>query len=652
MGVVGDPFGVFRGECREALSAVLARLYPEVPLEGLEFVIPPSLRFGELSSQVCFSLAGAVGLSPQEMAERLAGAIEVDGYRLIAGVEAVRGYLNFRADLAALAELALRSAVELDEDYGLLKTEEPLRVIVEHTSANPIHPLHIGQARNPVLGDALARILSARGHRVRRHFYVNDAGRQTAVVAYGYSKLGEPEPVGKPDHYMGLIYAITSCLLEINRLKREIDEAKRRGDREELGRLQRALDDWVSAAARLEEKSPELFQRLLDAIREDEDPNAVVDEFIRRYEVGEPSVVRLIRRVCQLCLDGMRQTLSRMGITFDSWDWESDLVWSGLVSQVMSQLRRTPYLFSVGGVLEFDANRVVEDLNLREKIGVSEDYELPSLTLTRADGTTLYTTRDIAYTLWKFREADKVINVIGVEQSLAQLQLRLALYALGYEKQADNLIHFAYNLVRLPGHRMSSRRGRYISLDDVLDDAIARAREEVPKHSPGLSDEQYDAIAEVVGIGAVKYAMVMVDPQKPVTFTWDRVLNFETNSAPYIQYSHARACSILRRADGLGVRAENPDFSLLGHDLERELVVFVARFPEVFVEAADKLRPSLLASYANALADRFNSFYASLSVLRAEPVGLRDARLMLVDAVRVVLRNSLNLLGIEAPERM
>ena len=242
--------------------------------------------------------------------------------------------------------------------------------------------------------------------------------------------------------------------------------------------------------------------------------------------------------------------------------------------------------------------------------------------------------------------------MIGVEQSLAQLQLRLALYALGYEKQADNLIHFAYNLVRLPGHRMSSRRGRYISLDDVLDDAIARAREEVPKHSPGLSDEQYDAIAEVVGIGAVKYAMVMVDPQKPVTFTWDRVLNFETNSAPYIQYSHARACSILRRADGLGVRAENPDFSLLGHDLERELVVFVARFPEVFVEAADKLRPSLLASYANALADRFNSFYASLSVLRAEPVGLRDARLMLVDAVRVVLRNSLNLLGIEAPERM
>jgi len=232
---------------------------------------------------------------------------------------------------------------------------------------------------------------------------------------------------------------------------------------------------------------------------------------------------------------------------------------------------------------------------------------------------------------------------------LAQMQLKIALYALGYAKQAENLTHFAYNLVTLPGYKMSSRRGRYITLDEVMDEAVSRAYDEVAKRSPQLPEEEKRKVAEFVGIGAVRYALVEVDPSKPVEFNWERVINFERNSAPYIQYTHARACSILRKASR---KPENPDYGLLREKLENEIVFSLAEFPEVFVEAADFLKPNMIADYANALADKFNTFYNAFPVIKAEPPELSDARLALVDAVRIVLRNALNLIGIYAPEKM
>ncbi|MEM2029612.1 MAG: arginine--tRNA ligase, partial [Candidatus Bathyarchaeia archaeon] len=267
----------------------------------------------------------------------------------------------------------------------------------------------------------------------------------------------------------------------------------------------------------------------------------------------------------------------------------------------------------------------------------------------RSDGTTLYTTRDIAYSLWKLKMADKVINVIGIEQRLAQIQLKLALYALGCADEAGRLIHFAYNLVNFPGQRISGRRGRYITLDEVIDEAIERAYEEVNKRSTDLAEEEKRRISEIVGIGAVKYALLETDPLKPIVFTWDRVINFEKNSGPYIQYSYARACSILRKAPK---HVEDADFSLLKEPAEREIVLMVARFPEIFIDAADNLRPNIIADFANTLADKFNAFYASIPVIKAEPPELANARLMLVNAARITLRNALALLGIEAPQRM
>ncbi|MGQ9459638.1 MAG: arginine--tRNA ligase [Candidatus Bathyarchaeaceae archaeon] len=645
-----NPFVGFRAGCETALKDALKRLHPEISIPSLLLEPPPSPEFGELSSSVCFELAKQTGKKPLEIAEKIVEAIDVSGFPLIQSVEAAgEGYINFYVNFEEFSRLTIESVRALDTEYGYVKTDKPKKIIVEHTSVNPIHPIHIGQARNPMLGDALARILKFHGHTVFRHYYVDDVGRQSAVIAYGYEKLGRPKPEGKPDSFIGAIYAVTSCIMEIQRLKKEVRKAKELSISEEASRLQRELDSWTSVAADLNTRFPKIFARLLDEISKDEDPESQVSDLIRGYEAGEEKTKLLIREVCQLCLQGFKETLGRAGITLDSWDWESDFIWNSDVTRVLDKLKKTPYVFYVGNILEFDAEKAAQNLNLKEALGLREDYELSSLTLVRGDGTTLYTTRDIPYHLWKFQKADKVVNVIGMEQTLAQLQLKLALCALGHVDYAKNLVHFAYNLVSLPGYRMSGRRGRYITLDDVMDSAIKRAYEEVSKRSPHLSDEEKHAISKFVGIGAVKYALVEVDPMKPVVFTWDRVLNFEKNSAPYIQYSHARAQSIMRKASR---KPENPDYSLLTDRLEHDIILTLARFPEVFLDAAENLRPHAIADYANALADKFNTFYTALPVIKAKPPELSDARLALVDATRIVLRNALNLLGIEAPERM
>jgi len=645
-----NPFAEFRKECETALAYALRKILPEIKVETLPLSKPPNSEFGQLSSSLCFELAKKLNQQPITLAEHLVKAMNKFDFSLVEKVaSAGGGYINFHVDFAKFSALTLTSVKQLSSEYGFLKTEKPLKIIIEHTSVNPLHPIHIGQARNPLLGDALARILNSRGHTVFRHYYIDDVGRQSAVVAYGYAKLGKPQPDEKADHFVGKIYTVTSCLVEINRLKRALELAKAVSSLDEVAKINKEIDEWVSIAAELQEKLPALFERLLAKIGEDENPEEEISKLNRAYEDGDPKAKWLIREVSELCLQGFRKTQERVEIFYDSWDWESDFVWSAQVAEVLQKLKVSPFVYTEGGVLEFDAEKVVRVLNLKAKLGLREDYEVPPLTLVRADGTTLYTTRDVAYTLWKFNRAERVINVIGMEQSLAQLQLKIALYALGYSKYANDFVHFAYNLVTLPGYKMSSRRGRYITFDEVLDEAVERAYEEVSKRSPHLIEEEKRKIANFVGIGAVRYALVDIDASKPVVFTWDRVLNFETNSAPYVQYTHARACSILRKA---AREPEKPAFELLKEKLEHELVLSLASFPDTFVEATEYLKPNLIADFTNALADKFNTFYNALPVIKAEPKELSDARMVLTDAIRIVLHNALNLIGIVAPEKM
>jgi arginyl-tRNA synthetase len=645
--IAQNPYDLFRQECQTALAAALAKSLPEVKQPPIVLKKTPNIDYGQLATSLCFELAKQLKQKPLDLAKQLAAAVDTSGFDLIGKVEpAGAGYINFYVNFQKFSALIFTSIKELDQSYGFIKTDQPQKIIVEHTSVNPLHPIHIGQARNPTIGDTLARILQLRGHNVSRHYYIDDVGRQSSVVAYGYAKLGKPKPTEKSDHFVGKIYTVTCCIVEINRLKRQ--QPKATGP-DELAKINQELTEWVTIAAELKQKYPVLFEALLTKVDQDEDPEGEISRLNRAYEDGQPAAKELIREVSDLCLDGFRATMQRVGVTYDSWDWESDFVWTPRVNEVMAKLKSTPFILNEKGVLQFDADKAAIALDLKGKLGLNGNSEVPPLTLVRGDGTTLYTTRDIAYTIWKFKQAEKVINVIGMEQSLAQMQLKLALYALGHGKDADNLLHFAYNLVTLPGYKMSSRRGHYITFDEVLDEAVNRAYQEVTKRSPMLSEEEKRNIANFVGLGAVRYALIDVDPGKPVVFTWERVLNFETNSAPYVQYTHARACSILRKA---AREPENVDYGLLAEKLEKELILNLANFPDMFIEATEYLKPAMIADYANALADKFNTFYNAYPVLKADTEQLGDARLALTKAIQIVMRNALNLVGVTAPEKM
>jgi arginyl-tRNA synthetase len=647
--VSSNPFADFRHECQTILADTLKTALPEVKVETLPMSKPANPTYGQLASSVSFELAKKLKQKPGDLAAQLAKAVDKSRFTLVTKVEPAGGYVNFHVNFPKFSELTLESIRELGEEFGFIKTDKPTKIIVEHTSVNPLHPIHIGQARNPMLGDALARILTRRGNEVSRHYYIDDVGRQSSVIAYGYAKLGKPVPDEKADHFVGKIYTITACLVELKRLNRQLELAKAIQPSEDTAKITKDLDEWMTIAAELEDKYPKLFKALLEKIGTEANPEEEINRLNRAYEDGEPNAKALIREVSDLCLEGFRKTQRRVNISYDSWDWESDFVWNGQVSKVLGQLEASGFVYSENGVLEFDAKKVIARLDLRKKLGLREEQEVPPLTLVRADGTTLYTTRDVAYTLWKFERAQKVVNVIGMEQSLAQLQLKIALYALGLSNKAENLIHFGYSLVTLPGYKMSSRRGHYITFDDVLDEAVNRAYEEVCKRSPLLTEDEKRNIANFVGIGAVRYALVDVDPGKPVVFTWDRVLNFETNSAPYVQYTHARACSILRKA---GKKTEKPNYECLKENVEHELVLALAGFPDAFIECADYLKPNMVADYANAVADKFNTFYNAIPVIKAESPELTDARIALTDAIRTVLSNALNLIGVVAPEKM
>ena len=643
---MSNPLANLREECTRLLGEALNEAYPGTELPSSKFSQPPSPEMGELSSAVSFQLARTLRQRPAEIAEKIAENVKPSG--LVESAEAVNGYVNFKADAGSFSGFVLETVTGEDEEYGFLKTSQPERVMVEHTSANPISPLHIGNARNSILGDCLAKLLKRRGHEVAIHFLVNDVGRQVAMTGYGWQLLGKPKPEGRAELWVGTIYAGVNVVNELTRLRKELKQAEEKGRVNEIAEYQEEIEDYEKAVEVLRSRYADVYDSLAEKLPEVEDPAAEIVKLNTAYENNEPEAVKDMREVVGYCLQGFETSLGELGIGFESFDFESDLVWRRAAEEVLEELKATPYVFKDDGALIFDCDRVAVDMGLKERWGLNLEHEIPRLVLVRKDGTTLYTLRDMAYSIWKFGLADRVINVIGSEQRLAQLQLRIALAAMGRLEMGDNQLHYAYELVYLPGVKMSGRLGRYVTMLDVVQRAEKLAYEAVDLRSPHLTKEEKEEIARMVGHGAIKYTLLGVDPLKTVTFDWEKALNFETNSAPFIQYSHARACNILKRAE----EVPEPDYGGLAHVKERELLVALAGFPEVFEGAVTELKPGDITAYANNLADKFNSFYASVPVLKANSPGLLGARLALVDAVRIVLGNALSLLGIKAPERM
>jgi arginyl-tRNA synthetase len=567
---------------------------------------------------------------------------------LIARAELKGIYLNIFLNRELFSSKVLEYIVN-DNEYGICREREPKRIVVEYVSANPIHPLHIGAARNAALGSFIATILKAFGNNVQTRFYINDVGRQVATVALGFKLLGKVEipSNAKPDHWIGLIYAITNTIAEIQSIKKRLKTATG----EEAERLREELDELTADATRLWKAAPDIFSEISEKLK-DIDFEEELSRIMRGYEKGEAEVVQLIRKVVSACIEGFKQTLQRFGAEIEVWDWESDLVWYGDVEKVLSALKKKAVEHKGVLALSFSS---IDSAELREKLRIPRELEIPPLVLQRSNGTTLYTVRDIAYTLKKFREfnADKVINVIASEQTLPQAQLRLALYMLGHVREAENLIHYSYEMVNVEGMKMSSRRGRIITLDDMLDEAKRRIMVELEKR--GSASE---AIAEKMGVAAVRFYLLFVSPTRPVKFSWALALDFERNSAPYLLYTYARTEGIFRKARELGIELDWKkllkimDRSFTISDRRWRLVKMVSMFPEVMYKSYEELDPSALALYLLRVADEFNTWYDEEPIVVEKDEKLRASKLLLAYAINRVLDRGLRILGIEPVERI
>lgn len=573
MSVHGD----FEEEVRKATEAALGR----IGAAGAEYRIErPSAGNADLAVP-CFQMSKSLRKAPNAIAEEMAAAIEPSG--MIASVDALNGYLNFTIDSDVLMRRTIDEILESDECYGGHRSNG-IKVNVEHTSTNPTGPIHVGRARNPIIGDTLARAMRLRGYDVTTEYYVNDVGKQVVILTWGVNNI-PPEDVEK-------------------------------ADRE---KADHALVAFYRAANRMMESDPEVQEEIAD--------------LLRRFEAGDSKVISDVRETAQRMLDGLKETLERINVELDVYTWESRFIADGTAKSVVEQLTASDYAGKEeDGACYLD----LKDFGIQGKN--------TKFTFTRSDGTTLYTTRDLAYHLDKFKRADRVIDVLGEDQKLGSKQLCSALEILGCERKPEALF---YSFVSLPEGKMSTRKGVVVYLDDLIDEAVARAYEEIRSRRTDLSEERMREIASTIGVGAIRYNIVRVQPEKQLVFKWEDALNFDGNSGPFLQYSHTRACSMLRKA---GEFKASSDASKLTDEYEVALIKVLSRFGSVIEEAAEEGKVHMIPAYGHEVASAFNQFYASVPVLSSDDE--RDERLTLVLCTRIVLRNVLTCLGMGAPEEM
>ena len=552
-----------------AYTAIEKALEQCTNLSGIQLV--DGGDHADLASTVAFSLAKEKRLSPVQIAQGLVATLSQapDLVKMGITVDAKGPYINFHFGNAYVSE-SLKAAVK--PGYGSLQKKDT-RVVLEHTSANPNGPLHVGHIRNSIIGDTLARAFRKAGYRLEVQYYVNDMGRQIAIVAWGFEHLDSAQNEGeKEDAHIARVYI---------------------------------------AANREIEKDPTITGQ--------------VDILMQRVEGGDPETVKKFRREVSRCLDGFAVTLKDLNVHHDRFVWESDFIRNGDTKRVIGRIEKLP-----------EARREETlALDLAE-FGFKNPYVIK-----RSDGTSVYAARDLAYHTWKAANFDRAIDVLGADHKLIAAQLQCTMKLLG--QKAPEIVHFEF--VSLPEGSMSTRAGKFVSADDLIIEVRKRAFDEVTVRRPELDEKVRTAIAQSVALAAIRYDIVKVSPEKSTVFDWKDALNFERQSGPYLQYAHARACSILEKA-GTFTECYN-----LETEQEIALAKKIAKFPVVVDRVVTELHPHLLATYAHELADTFNTFYHFEPVLKSEGK-VRARRLTLVKAMQNTLKETLETLGIDAIRTM
>ncbi len=569
---------------QELKDKITKSIKPLIKDRNIEIKIekPLDTSLGDFSLP-CFKLSPVFKKSPEHIAKDFREKIQID--ERIEKIEEKNGYVNFFIDYKKIARNILINVFQKKTKYGFLE-EKRQKVIIEHTSANPNGPLHIGRARNPIIGDTIVRIFRAAGYQVESQFYLDDMGKQVAILAWGINNLKED-------------------FIQLSKRKKP--------DHQTVG--------YYQTASKMQDENFEVSDE--------------IQQLVKKSENGDKKIQEIIKKAYTPVLKGIKESLKKINIEIEKYVPESKFLKNKSVDLVVSKLKNTEYTGQEKGAYYIDMKPFkIKGRNTK-------------FFFLRKDKTTLYATRDIAYHLWKGKNADLLINILGEDHKLESKQVKVALKLIGAEKIPKVIF---YSFVSLPGGKMSTRKARVVYLDDLIDECIKRAYNEVKKRRGNdLSESKMRKISEKIGIGALRYNIIKVQPEKSIVFKWQDALNFEGNSAPYIQYSHARAASILKKYNK---KVENENEIKITDDQEIHLVKKISEFPEIISQACNEFKPHLIAFYLFELASYFNQFYRDCPVLSEKDKKIIETRLKIVKATKIVLKNGLNLLGIEALDEM
>ena len=532
----------------------------------------------------------------------------------VAAFNVIKGFLNLT--IASSAWIELLNGIHADKQYGIVAaTDNSPLVMIEYSSPNTNKPLHLGHVRNNLLGNALANIVAANGNKVVKTNIVNDRGIHICKSMLAWQKYGNgetPESSGKKgDHLIGDYYV-------------SFDKHYKAEVKELMAKFQSEGMNEEEAKAKAEAESP-----LMKEAR----------EMLVKWEANDPEVRALWKKMNDWVYAGFDETYRMMGVTFDKIYYESNTYLEGK-EKVMEGLEK-------GFFYRKEDGSVWADLT-----GEGLDHKL----LLRADGTSVYMTQDIGTAKLRFADypIDKMIYVVGNEQNYHFQVLSILLDKLGFE-WGKGLVHFSYGMVELPEGNMKSREGTVVDADDLMAEMIDTAKEtsnELGKLD-GLTKEEADNIARIVGLGALKYFILKVDARKNMTFNPKESIDFNGNTGPFIQYTYARIQSVLRKAKEAGI--EIPAQLPAGIELsekEEGLIQMVADFAAVVKQAGEDYSPSIIANYTYDLVKEYNQFYHDFSILREENEAVKVFRLALSENVAKVVRLGMGLLGIEVPDRM
>ncbi len=590
--------------------------------------IPVDPQHGDLACTAAFHLAQERKKSPNEVAKELA-VFDPARFPLIEQVVALGPYVNFYISIIPYRRLVADTIRETGASYGTSTEFAGKHVVVEYPAVNPNKPLHIGHARNAVLGDTVSRLFKAVGYEVTRLDYINDLGLQIAVAYWGLKHIHGAKLTGKFDQALGLLYV---------KAEEKHDETK-------------------------------------------------VREYLKLTEEGDNPVAKEVRQMAERAVRAQHKTFKRLNILHDLLVWESDIAHTGLFATALEQILKAPKIQRLTSGKK--AGCIIVDLSAYEEFRQLKDTEK---VLVRSDGVATYTGKDIAFHFWKFgliedpfvykpfakradgemiwttadkgepghyKPADAIFNVIGMSQSQPQRTVYTILDTLGHKLASENYFHLAYEFVNLPDARFSGRKGTWIgfSADEVVREATRRARKEVKTRNPKADTFFLRNVSQIIGSAAVRYALLKIAVEKQLVFKWDEVLNFDGNAAPYLLYTHARASAILRKEKA----PSKIPLDELVSPFETELFKFLGRFPSILLDIVKGMQREVwgtrielfhLAEFTYSLCVAFNAFYNHCPVLKAETKKLKTARLFLVDLCRLVLNNALNLLGIIPLERI